>query len=56
MNIQLKIKVRNVKYVILWDGIGPNVNEMDKGGSIWLMYFIYLYENRTMKAVEIIFK
>jgi hypothetical protein len=25
-----------------------------KEGWIWLMYFIYLYENRTMKPVEII--
>jgi hypothetical protein len=25
-----------------------------KGGRIWSIYFIYLYENRTMKPVEIV--
>jgi hypothetical protein len=28
------------------------VNAEGKGGWIWLVYFIYLYEKRTMKPVE----
>jgi hypothetical protein len=27
-----------------------------KGKQIWLMYFIYMYENRTMKPVEIVLR
>jgi hypothetical protein len=30
------------------------VNGGDEGLGIWLMYFIYLYKNRTMEPVEII--
>jgi hypothetical protein len=29
------------------------VNGEGEGGKTWLMYFIYLYENRIMKPVEI---
>jgi hypothetical protein len=35
-------------------GSGGGVNGEDKRRGIWLMFFIYLYENRTMKLVEII--
>jgi hypothetical protein len=30
------------------------VNGESKGGFIWSMCFIYFYENRTMKPVEIV--
>jgi hypothetical protein len=30
------------------------VNGEDKGGYTWSMYFIYLYEKRTLKLVEVI--
>jgi hypothetical protein len=30
--------------------------ESVQGGWILLMYFIYLYENRTMKLVEIVLR
>jgi hypothetical protein len=33
---------------------GRVVNGVDGGEWIWLMYFIYFYENRMMKVVEII--
>jgi hypothetical protein len=39
--------------------VGPDgkvVTGEVEGWWIWLMYFIYLYENRTMKPVEIVFK
>jgi hypothetical protein len=32
------------------------VNREGKGGQIWLMYFIYLYENNTINYVEVILR
>jgi hypothetical protein len=36
-------------------GVG-RVNGEGERGLIWLMYFLYVYENRTMKPVEIILR
>jgi hypothetical protein len=30
------------------------VNRVDEGGQIQWMYFIFVYENRAMKSVEIV--
>jgi hypothetical protein len=32
------------------------VNGEDKGGRIWFMYLIYLFENRIVKPVEIVLR
>jgi hypothetical protein len=36
-------------------GVG-GVNEKGKGGWIWLMYFLQMYEYGTLKIVKIILK
>jgi hypothetical protein len=35
---------------------GRKVNREGEGGPIWSMYFMYMYENRTMKLVEIVLR
>jgi hypothetical protein len=30
------------------------MNREGKGGQIWLMYFVFVYEKRTMKLIKII--
>jgi hypothetical protein len=35
---------------------GKRVNGDSAGGQIWLTYFIFTYENRTMKPVEIVLR
>jgi hypothetical protein len=32
------------------------VNIEGEGGRIWWMYFVYMYEHRTMKLVEIVLR
>jgi hypothetical protein len=32
------------------------VNGEDGGWKIWFMFFVYLYENRTMKPTEIVLR
>jgi hypothetical protein len=32
------------------------MNEEGEGGGIWLMYFIYLYENKTIKSIGIVLR
>jgi hypothetical protein len=32
------------------------VNREGEGGRIWWMYLAYVYENRTMKPIEIVLK
>jgi hypothetical protein len=34
---------------------GRRVNREEIGGIQW-MYFVYVYENRTMKAVELVLR
>jgi hypothetical protein len=33
---------------------GGRLNREDAGGRIWWVYFVYVYERRTMKTVEVI--
>jgi hypothetical protein len=32
------------------------INGEGEGGQIWSMYFVYMYENRTMKPAGIVLK
>jgi hypothetical protein len=32
------------------------VNREGEEGQIWLMYFVYVYENKTMKPTEIVLR
>jgi hypothetical protein len=51
------MKDRNGKQVLFGDGYQCGVvNAEEGGGQIWLMSFLYLHENRTMKPVEIVLK
>jgi hypothetical protein len=46
------IKNRIVKQVL--SGGGYQWGRESEGGQIWWLCFVYLYENRTMKTVEIV--
>jgi hypothetical protein len=43
------VKDRTVKQVMLRRG---RVNEGGKGGEIWLIYFLYIYEYGPLKPVK----
>jgi hypothetical protein len=32
------------------------INREGEGGQIWWMYFVYVYENRIMKLVEVVLR
>jgi hypothetical protein len=54
MNIHFNNE-RTIKHVLSRGATGRGrVKREYKGKEIWLMYFIYLYENRTMNPGEII--
>jgi hypothetical protein len=38
-----------------WDHV-IHKKRMSEGGQIWWMYFIFMYENRIMKPVEIVLR
>jgi hypothetical protein len=52
MNTHIKVKDRDVGT----SGRREGKWKVCRGGWILLMYFIYLYENRTMKLVEIVLR
>jgi hypothetical protein len=35
---------------------GRRVNREGEEGQRWLMYFVYMYENKIMKSVEIVLR
>jgi hypothetical protein len=35
---------------------GGRLNEEGEGGRMWMVYFVYMYENRTVKSVEIVLR
>jgi hypothetical protein len=55
----LKMKDKKVKQVLSREWVpvgGGRVNEGVEGKQIWLMYFVYAYENRKLKPVEIVIR
>jgi hypothetical protein len=46
--------LKGVRTMYATSSLKGRVNEKGEGGGVWLMFFIYLYENRTMKLVGII--
>jgi hypothetical protein len=46
---------RNAKQVTLKEGTNKRwrVNEEGKGGRLWLMYFLYMYEYGRLKPDEV---
>jgi hypothetical protein len=52
----LKMKNKKVKQVLLgWEPVGrKRVKREDKRWRVQWMHFVYVYENRTMKSVEIV--
>jgi hypothetical protein len=54
------MKNKNVKQVLSRGGYhcvwAEGVNGEVEGGQTWLMYFVHMYENRTMKLAEIVLR
>jgi hypothetical protein len=52
----LALEVRHLDEGVGISGRQVRVNGEGEGGWIWCMFFVFVYENRTMKPIEIVLR